>query len=50
MQLWVPRWRDWGFLELSTIRETIRPSFAREIEKYLNESASDGGLGELRPE
>ncbi len=37
MELWVPRWRDWGALdEGSYIREAGRPDFLEEIERFLN--------------
>ena len=35
MRLWVPRWRDYGIIDSYRERGLIRPSFDREIEKYL---------------
>ena len=35
MQVWVPRWRDSGFLDRGWI--VPRPSFQAEIDKYLND-------------
>jgi hypothetical protein len=36
MRFWVPRWRDQGLLDEMRQRGYIRPSFTREIEKYLD--------------
>lgn len=37
MELWVPRWRDWGELENDAyIAEVARPSFWAEIQRFVD--------------